>query len=72
MVRAATRYNPHVYQYEFTRISPLAKRMNLNAFHGAYASGESYLEYGDSILLKERLRARYPDALDGIFTARRH
>jgi carboxylesterase type B len=133
MVRAAARYSPHVYQYEFTRVSPLARRMMLNAYHGAdlsytfgtlpdsalsiatpglsvrpddfdetderlsramsgaivqfakngdpngkglpkwtpYASGESYLEYGDSIVQKEKLRAQYLDALDGIFAARR-
>jgi para-nitrobenzyl esterase len=133
IVRAAARYNPHVYQYEFTRISPLAARLKLDAFHSAdlgytfgtipesafaaivpgfslrpgdynetderlsramsgaivqfaktgdpngkglpkwrpYASGESYLEYGDSIVQKEKLRARPLDVLDGIFAARR-
>ena len=25
----------HVYQYEFTRVSPLAKRMMINAYHSA-------------------------------------
>jgi para-nitrobenzyl esterase len=133
MLRAAVRYNPHVYQYAFTRVSPLAARMKINAFHGAdlsytfgtlpesalnavipgfsthpgdydetderlsramsgaivqfakhgdpngkglpkwtrYASGESYLEYGDSIVQQEKLRSQYLDALDGIFAARR-
>jgi para-nitrobenzyl esterase len=133
MVRAAARYNPHVYQYEFTRVSPMAARLRLNAFHSAdlaysfgtlpesalaaaipgfslrpddyddtdervsramsgaivqfaktgdpngkglpkwtrYASGESYLEYGDSMVLKEKLRAPYLDALDAIFAGKR-
>ncbi len=133
ILRAAVRYNPHVYQYEFTRVSPLAKRMMLGAFHSSdlgytfgtlpesalaaaipgfslrpgdydatdervsramsgaivqfakhgdpngkglpkwtpYASRESYLEYGDSIAQKQKLRAPYLDVLDGIFTARR-
>lgn len=35
MLRAAARYSPNVYQYEFTRVSPLASRMRLNAYHGA-------------------------------------
>ena len=35
MLRAAARYSPHVYQYEFTRVSPLAKRMMINAYHSA-------------------------------------
>jgi para-nitrobenzyl esterase len=133
ILRAAARYNPNVYQYEFTRISPLAKRMRLDAFHGAdlsysfgtlpdsalaavmpgfsvrpedydeadervsramsgavvqfaktgapngkdlpkwapYSQGESYLEYGDSIVQKQKLRTPYLDALDEIFLARR-
>jgi para-nitrobenzyl esterase len=133
ILRAAARYSPHAYQYEFTRVSPLAARMKINAFHSAdlpytfgtlpesalssvipgfsvragdfdetderlsramsgaivqfarsadpngkglpkwtrYASGESYLEYGDSTVHKEQLRSRYLDALDGIFAARR-
>jgi para-nitrobenzyl esterase len=133
IVRAASRYNSHVYQYEFTRVSPLAARLKLNAFHSAdlgytfgtipesalaaaipgfslrpgdydekdehlsramsgaivqfaktgdpngkglpkwrpYASGESYLEYSDSIVQKEKLRAQYLDALDSLFAARR-
>ena len=133
MVRAAARYNPHVYQYEFTRVSPMAARLKLNAFHSAdlaysfgtlpesalaaaipgfslrpgdydetdervsramsgaivqfaktgdpngrglpkwtrYSSAESYLEYGDSIVRKEKLRAPYLDALDALFAARR-
>ena len=36
-----------------------------------YASGESYLEYGDSIVQKQKLRAQYLDAVDGLFAARR-
>ena len=36
-----------------------------------YASGESYLEYGDSFVQKQKLRARYLDALDAIFAAKR-
>jgi len=133
ILRAAARYSPHVYQYEFTRVSPLAARMKINAFHSAdlpytfgtlpesalssvipgfsirpgdydetderlsramsgaivqfarngdpngkglpkwtrYASGGSYLVYGDSIVQKEKLRSQYLDALDGIFAARR-
>jgi para-nitrobenzyl esterase len=134
ILRAAARYSPHVYQYEFTRVSPLAKRMMINAYHSAdlsytfgtlpetplssvgipgfsvrpgdfdetderlsramsgaivqfakngdpngkglpkwapYASGESYLEYGDSIVQKQKLRAQYLDALDPIFSAKR-
>ena len=133
ILRAAARHNPHVYQYEFTRISPLAARMKLNAFHGAdipytfgtlpetalgavipgfsvrpgdfdetderlsramsgaivqfaksgdpngkglpkwkpFASGESYLEYGDSIVQREKLRAQYLDALDPILARKR-
>jgi para-nitrobenzyl esterase len=35
MLRAAARYSQNVYQYEFTRVSPLASRMRLNAYHGA-------------------------------------
>jgi carboxylesterase type B len=134
ILRAAARHNPHVYQYDFTRISPLAARLKLNAFHSAdlgytfgtlpesalaamipgfnlrpgdydetderlsramsgaivqfaktgepngkglpkwrrYASGESYLEYGDSIASKEKLRAPYLDTLDAIFAVRRN
>jgi para-nitrobenzyl esterase len=133
VVRAAARYNPNVYQYEFTRVSPLAARMKINAFHSAdlgytfgtlpesalaaairgfslhpgdydetderisramsgaivqfaktgnpngkglpkwtpYASGESCLEYGNSMGMKNKLRATYLDALDVIFDARR-
>ena len=133
MLRAVARYSPHVYQYEFTRISPLAARLKINAFHSAdlaysfgtlpesalaaaipgfslrpgdydetderlsramsgaiaqfaknadpngkglpkwprYTAGESYLEYGDSIVQKEKLRSQYLDALDGIFAVRR-
>jgi para-nitrobenzyl esterase len=134
IVRAAARYNPRqVYQYDFTRVSPLGKRTGLNAFHGAdiaytfgtlpesamgavvpgfatlagdfdaiderlsramsgaivqfaktgnpngkglpkwapYASAESYLEYGDSMAQKQKLRPQYLDALDGIFAAKR-
>jgi len=132
ILRAATHYNPNVYEYEFSRVSPLAKRTMLNAFHGAelgymfgtipesalsafpgfsvlpgdydqtderlsramsgaivqfartadpngkglpkwarYASGESYLEYGDSIVQKQGLRAPYLDSLDMIFLAKR-
>ena len=133
ILRAAARYSPHVYQYEFTRVSPLANRMKIGAFHSAdlgytfgtlpesalaaairgfslrpgdydetderlsramsgaivqfakkgdpngkglpkwkaYGSGESYLEYADSIVQNEKLRARYLDALDGIFAGRR-
>jgi len=37
----------------------------------AFASGESYLEYGDSIVQKSKLRAEYFDALDAIFAAKR-
>ena len=36
-----------------------------------YASGENYLEYGDSIVQKQRLRPQYLDALDPIFSAKR-
>ena len=36
-----------------------------------YASGESYLEYGDSIVQKQKLRPQYLDALDPIFSAKR-
>jgi para-nitrobenzyl esterase len=133
ILRAGAHYNPNVYQYEFTRISPLAKRMRLNAFHSAdlsywlgtipdtsltstipgftvrpgdfddtddrlsramsgavvqfaktgapngrglpkwpaYAAGENYLEYGDSIVPKRKLRTPYLDALDPIYLARR-
>ena len=133
MLRAAARYTPHVYQYEFTRVSPLAKRMMINAYHSAdlsytfgtlpetplgsvipgfsvrpgdfdeaddrlsramsgavvqfaktgdpngkglpkwsrFASGESYLEYGDSFVQKQKLRSAYLDALDAIFAAKR-
>ncbi len=132
ILRAAANFSPNVYQYEFTRVSPLAKRMMLGAYHGAdlsysfgtmpesalsvvsglaarpgdydetderlsramsgaivqfartaepnakglpkwprYAPRESYLEYGDSIVPKQRLRTPYLDALDGIFLARR-
>jgi carboxylesterase type B len=134
ILRAAARYSPRVYQYEFTRVSPLAKRMMINAYHSAdlsytfgtlpetplssvgipgfsvrpgdfdetddrlsramsgaivqfaksgdpngkglpkwapYASGESYLEYGDSIVQKQQLRPQYLDALDPIFSAKR-
>jgi para-nitrobenzyl esterase len=134
MVRAAARYSPRVYEYEFTRVSPLGRRLMLNAFHGAdlpYTFGtlpesalsavtfpgftllrgdfdatdemlshamsgaivqfakhgdpngsrlpkwsrfgpqETYLEYGDSIARKTKLRARYLDALDPIFAGRR-
>jgi para-nitrobenzyl esterase len=133
MLRAAARYSSHVYQYEFARVSPLAKRTNLGAFHSAdivytfgtlpesalaaaipgfslrpgdydetderishamsgaivqfaktgnpngrglpkwtrYASGESYLEYGDSFVQKAKLRSRYLDCLDEIFSAQR-
>jgi para-nitrobenzyl esterase len=35
VLRAAAQYNPKVYEYEFSRVSPLAKRTMLNAFHGA-------------------------------------
>ncbi|HLF11748.1 MAG TPA: carboxylesterase family protein, partial [Gammaproteobacteria bacterium] len=134
MLRAAARYSPNVYQYEFTRVSPLAKRMMINAYHSAdlsytfgtlpetplssvipgfsvrpgdfdetddrlsramsgaivqfaksgdpngkglpkwapYASGESYLEYGDSFVQKQELRSAYLDALDAIFAAKRY
>ncbi len=133
MLRAAARYSPNVYQYEFTRVSPLASRMRLNAYHSAdlsytfgtlpetplssvipgfsvrpgdfdetderlsramsgavvqfaktgdpkgrglpkwsrFASGESYLEYGDSFVQKQGLRSAYLDALDAIFAAKR-
>jgi para-nitrobenzyl esterase len=132
ILRAAAHYSPNVYQYEFTRISPLAKRMMLNAFHGAdlgytfgtmpesalsampgltvrpgdydqtderlsrvmsgaivqfartgepngkglprwarYAPRESYLEYGDAIVQKQKLRAPYLDTLDSIFLLKR-
>ena len=131
--RAAARYNPNVFRYEFTRISPLANRMKLTAFHGAelpymfgtlpdtvlasvipgfsvrpgdfdetderlsramsaavvqfvrtgtpngkglpkwagYGQGESYLEYGDAIVQKQKLRAPYLDALDPIYLIKR-
>jgi carboxylesterase type B len=36
-----------------------------------YGSGESYLEYNDSTIQKTKLRSRYLDALDGVFSARR-
>jgi hypothetical protein len=36
-----------------------------------YASGESYLEYGDSIVRKENLLARQLNALDQIVAAKR-
>jgi len=134
ILRAAAQHNPNVYQYEFTRISPLAKRMTLNAFHGAdlsytfgtlpdsalaavnmpgfsvrpsdydetdervsramlgavvqfaktgapngkglpkwvpYARGESYLEYGDAMVQKQKLREPYLNALDAIYLAKR-
>jgi len=132
ILRAAARYNPNVYEYEFSRVSPLAKRTMLNAFHGAelgymfgtipesalsafpgfivlpgdydqtderlssamsgalvqftrtgepngkglpmwarYGSGESYIEYGDRIAQRQKLRAPYLDTLDVIFLARR-
>ena len=133
ILRAAAHYNPNVYQYEFTRVSPLAKRLKFDAFHSAdlsytfgtmpdspltsvmpgfsvrpgdfdetdvrlsramsgavvqfaktgapngkglpkwprYAVGESYLEYGDAIVQKQKLRAPYLDTLDPIFLARR-
>jgi para-nitrobenzyl esterase len=35
ILRAAARYSSHVYQYEFARVSPLAKRTSLGAFHSA-------------------------------------
>jgi para-nitrobenzyl esterase len=35
ILRAAARYSPHVYQYEFARVSPLAGRMRIGAFHSA-------------------------------------
>jgi para-nitrobenzyl esterase len=133
MLRAAARYSPNVYQYEFTRVSPLASRMRLNAYHSAdlsytfgtlpetplssvipgftvrpgdfdetdeqvsramsgavvqfaksgdpngrglpkwspFASDESYLEYGDSFVQKQKLRTAHLDALDTIFAAKR-
>ena len=134
MVRAAARYTQNIYQYEFTRVSPMGRRLMLNAFHGAdlpytfgtlpesalsavtfpgftllpgdfdavdeklsramsgaivqfakhgdpngrglpkwprFGSEEAYLEYGDSIAQKTKLRARYLDALDPIFAGRR-
>jgi para-nitrobenzyl esterase len=132
ILRAAAHYNPNVYQYEFSRVSPLAKRTMLNAYHGAELSytfgtipesvlttfpgfsvlpgdydqtderlsramsgaivqfartgdpngkglpkwarsapGDSYLEYGDSIVQKQKLRAPFLDALDPVFLARR-
>jgi para-nitrobenzyl esterase len=132
ILRAAAHYNPDVYEYEFSRVSPLAKRTMLNAFHGAelgymfgtlpesalsafpgfgvlpgdydqtderlshamsgaivqfaktgapngkglpkwarYASGDSYLEYGDAIAQKQKLRAPYLDALDLVFLSKR-
>jgi carboxylesterase type B len=132
ILRAAAHYNPNVYEYEFSRVSPLAKRTMLNAFHGAelgytfgtipesvlstfpgfsvlpgdydqtderlslamsaalvqfartadpngkglpkwarYAPGDGYLEYGDSIVQKQGLRAPYLDTLDMIFLAKR-
>ena len=36
-----------------------------------FASGENYLEYGDSFVQKQRLRSAYLDALDAIFAAKR-
>jgi para-nitrobenzyl esterase len=132
ILRAAAHYNPNVYEYEFSRVSPLAKRTMLNAFHGAelsyifgtlpesalsafpgfsvlpgdynqtderlsramsraivkfartadpngagmpkwarYAPGDSYLEFGDSIVQKHELRAPYLDTLDQIFLVKR-
>jgi len=132
ILHAAAHYNPNVYEYEFSRVSPLAKRTMLNAFHGAelgytfgtipesvlstfpgfsvlpgdydqtderlsramsaalvqfartadpngkglpkwarYAPGDGYLEYGDSIVQKQGLRAPYLDTLDMIFLAKR-
>jgi para-nitrobenzyl esterase len=35
ILRAATKHNAHVYQYEFTRVSGVARRMKFNAHHGA-------------------------------------
>jgi para-nitrobenzyl esterase len=35
ILRAAAHFNPDVYEYEFSRVSPLAKRTMLKAFHGA-------------------------------------
>jgi para-nitrobenzyl esterase len=133
ILRAAVRYSPNVYQYEFTRVSPLAKRMRFDAFHSAdlsytfgtmpdtplasvipgfsvrpgdfdetderlsramsgavvqfaktgapngkglpkwarYSQAEGYLEYGDAIVQKQKLRAPYLDALDPIYLAKR-
>ncbi len=36
-----------------------------------YPSGERYLEYGDSVVQKEKLRSQYLDVLDEVFAARR-
>jgi carboxylesterase type B len=36
-----------------------------------YAKGESYLEYGDTIVQKQKLRGPYIDALDAIYAAKR-
>jgi para-nitrobenzyl esterase len=133
MLRAAALHNRNVYQYEFTRVSGVAKRLGMNAYHGAdlsytwgtlpesvlstmiptvgvrpgdydaiderlsqamsgaivqfartgvpngkglphwapYGERENYLEYGDAIVEKQKLRSRYLDALDAIFASKR-
>jgi hypothetical protein len=50
----------------------ICRRIRVGPAHvGACGSGESYLEYGDSMQEKAKLRSSYLDTLDQIFSARR-